>query len=236
MKRFYKDATIARTEEGYVVRLDGRPVRTPGRRVLAVPARPLAAAVAAEWRAQGDRVDPASMPLTRLASTALDLAERRPAIVDEIAAYAGTDLLCYRAEAPPDLVARQQAAWQPLLDWASARYGATLAVTAGVVPRPQPPEALAALRRAVEACDDMALVALHAATVAAGSLILALALLEGRLDAAEAYALSQLDETFQVEKWGEDAEAARRRAALRDDIAQAARFHRLATDRAESGE
>ncbi|MGE5145245.1 MAG: ATP12 family chaperone protein [Candidatus Eiseniibacteriota bacterium] len=228
MKRIYKHVAVAAGEGGFGVTLDGRPVRTPGRAPLTVASRALAEAIAEEWRAQGDTVEPETMPLTRLASTALDLVPaRRPAIVGEAAAYAGTDLVCYRAEAPVELVARQQAAWQPLLDWAAGRYGAALAVTTGVVPRPQPPEALAALRRAVEAEDDLSLVALHAATVAAGSLVIALALLEGRIDAAEAFALSQLDETFQIERWGEDSEATRRRAALRDDLAHAARFHRL---------
>jgi chaperone required for assembly of F1-ATPase len=228
VKRVYKKVAVQAAEGGFAVMLDGRPVRTPGRKMLAVPSRALAEAIAGEWRAQGDKVEPRSMPLTRLASTAIDLVgQRRPAIVDEIAAYAMTDLVCYRADAPAELAARQRAAWQPLLDWAAARYGAALVVTAGVVPRPQPPEAVAALHRAIEAHDDMALVALHAATAAAGSLIVALALLDGRIDAAEAFAVSQLDETFQIEKWGEDAEAAHRRAALRNDLAQAAEFHRL---------
>src|SRR5690606_24662614 len=196
MKRFYKEVAVADTDQGYAVMLDGRPVRTPARKPLSLSSRALAEAIAAEWRAQGDRVDPASMPLTRLATTAIDLAAaRRPAIVDEIAAYAATDLLCYRADSPAELAARQHTAWQPLLDWVAVRHGAQLAVTAGVVPRPQPSEALAALRRTVEAQDDLALVALHAATVAAGSLVLALALLDRRIDAAEAFALSQLDET-----------------------------------------
>lgn len=228
MKRVYQDAAVVAGEGGFGVVLDGRPVRTPGRRPLVVATRALAEAIAAEWRAQGDRVEPASMPLTRLASTALDLVpERRPAIVGDVADYAATDLVCYRADSPPALVARQHAAWQPLLDWVAERYGAALAVTAGVLPRRQPPEALAALRRAVEAQDDLALVALRAATAAAGSLVIGLALLEGRIGAAEAFELSQLDETFQIERWGEDAEAARRRALLRDDLAQAAAFHRL---------
>jgi chaperone required for assembly of F1-ATPase len=228
MKRAYKEVAVAAVEGGFAVTLDGRPVRTPGRKPLVAPSAALAEAIAAEWRAQGDRVDPHRMPQTRLASTALDLVPgRRPAVVDEIAAYAGTDLLCYRADAPAELRTRQDAAWQPLLDWAAERYGATLLVTAGVVPRPQPAAALAALRRAVEAQDDLALVALHAATAAAGSLIVGLALLEGRLDAAAAFDLSQLDESFQIEKWGEDAEAARRRRALRADLAEAAQFHQL---------
>ena len=215
-------------EGGFGVALDGKPVRTPGRKPLTVASRALAEAIAAEWRGQGDKIEPATMPLTRLASTALDLVpEHRPAIVGEVAGYAETDLVCYRAETPTELVERQHGAWQPLLDWAAERYGAALAVTAGVVPRPQPREALAALRRAVEAQDDQSLVALHAATVAAGSLVIGLALTEGRIDAAAAFDLSQLDETFQIERWGEDSEATRRRAALRDDLGQAALFHRL---------
>ena len=228
MKRVYQDVAVVAGEGGFGVTLDGRPVRTPGRKPLGVASRALAEAIAAEWRAQGDKVEPATMPLTRLASTALDLVpERRPAIVGEVAGYAATDLVCYRAEAPAALVARQHAAWQPLLDWAAERFGAALAVTAGVLPQAQPGAALDALRRAVEAQDDLSLVALRAATAAAGSLVIALALLEGRIDAAEAFDISQLDETFQIERWGEDAEATRRRAALRDDLAQAAAFHRL---------
>jgi chaperone required for assembly of F1-ATPase len=228
VKRFYKTVAVAPAESGFAVMLDGRPVRTPARKPLAVASRALAEAIAAEWDAQSERVEPATMPLTRLASTALDLvAARRPDIVGEVAGYAGTDLLCYRAEAPADLVARQQAAWQPLLDWAAKRHSAALAVTSGILPKPQPPEATAALRHAVEAQDDLALVALHAATAATGSLIVALALLDGRIDAAEAFDIAQLDETYQIERWGEDAEATRRRKALRDDLAQVAAFHRL---------
>ncbi|HUZ72126.1 MAG TPA: ATP12 family protein [Stellaceae bacterium] len=229
MKRFYREAMVAASERGFTVTLDGKPVRTPAKALLTVPSRALAAAMAAEWQGQCDELRPDALPLTRLASTALDLvAPRRAEIVAAIAKYAGTDLVCYRAEHPPELVERQQRAWQPLLDWAAQRYGAPLAVTAGVVPRAQPEASLAALAAAVEAQDAMALAALHLATAACGSLVIALALVEARIDAAAAFALSQLDESFEIERWGEDTEQTRRRAALRDDIALAAHFHTLA--------
>jgi chaperone required for assembly of F1-ATPase len=168
------------------------------------------------------------MPLTRLAATAIDrTAAKRDEIVVEIANYAATDLVCYRAERPPALAARQEAAWQPLIDWAAGRYDAGLAVTAGVVPTPQSPASLKAYAGVVAAFDDFRLTALQAATAACGSLIIALALFERRLDADSAFAASQLDETFQIEAWGEDAEATHRREVLAADIAAAARFLEL---------
>jgi len=231
MKRFYKEVAVAASEGGFAVLLDGKPIRTPAKAPLTVKSKALADAIAAEWQAQGDTIVPANLHLTRLAGTAIDLVERRRAqVADEIAAYAGTDLVCYRASQPPELAARQRQAWQTQLDWAGKRYAA-LAVTEGVVPLTQAPEALAAYRRAVAAYDSMTLAALYVATSALGSLVLALALFEGRITADEAFAAAQLDETFQIEQWGEDAEAARRRAAIKEDIALAARFvalHRAA--------
>lgn len=229
MKRFYRDAGILASAGGFTVALNGKPVRTPAKAPLTVPSRALAAAMAAEWQRQGDEVAPGALPLTRLASTALNLvAPRRAEVVAAIANYAGTDLVCYRAEHPPELVERQQRLWQPLLDWAALRYGAKLAVTAGVVPRAQPEASLAALAAVVAAHDAMALAALHLATAACGSLVIALALFKSQIDADAAFALSQLDESFEIERWGEDAEQNRQRAAVRDDIALAARFHALA--------
>ena len=149
------------------------------------------------------------------------------AVVRQVADYAGTDLVCYRAAHPPALAARQQAVWQPLLDWAAERYAAPLTVTSGVIPSSQPAASLAALTAAVAAYEDFALTALHAATAACGSLVIALALLEGRLDPAEAFAASQLDESFQIEAWGEDKEQAERRAALAAEIAAEAQFMAL---------
>lgn len=225
MKRIYKSVATRAVENGWGVTLDGRPLRTPAKRDLCVSSERLAAAIAAEWDAQTSDIRPETMPLTRLAATAIDrTAAERDEIVAEIVGYAGTDLLCYRAEHPPALVARQAAAWQPLLDWAAGRYDAGLTVTAGIVPKPQSPAALKAFAGAVAALDDFRLTALQAATGACGSLVVALALYEGRLDAKAAFAVSQLDETFQIEAWGEDAEATNRRAALAADIEAAARF------------
>lgn len=225
MKRVYKSVATRYTEDGWGVTLDDWPLRTPARRELRVPSEPLAAAIAAEWDAQAPDIRPETMPLTRLATTAIDrTTERRNEIAAEVANYAGTDLVCYRADHPSALAARQEAAWQPLIDWAAGRYDAGLAVTAGVVPRPQSPASLKAYAAAVAALDDFRLTALQAATASCGSLVIALALLEGRLDAEAAFEVSHLDETFQIEAWGEDAEAAKRRAAVAEDIKAAARF------------
>ena len=225
MKRVYRKAEAHPVETEWGIALDGRPMRTPARRELIVPSAALAEAIAAEWDAQQDEIRPATMPLTRLAATAIDrTGAQRDLDVAETANYAGTDLVCYRADHPPALVARQQAEWQPLIDWAMLRYDAGLAVTNGILPQPQSPAALKAFAAAVAAQDNFRLTALHALTASCGSLVIALAVLEGQLDAGAAFAASQLDETFQAEAWGEDAEAAARRQALAEDIAAAARF------------
>ena len=225
MKRVYKRVTSGPADGGFGVALDGRPLRTPGKVPLVVPSAALAAAIATEWDAQEGELRPAAMPLYRLAATAIDrTAARRLQVVAEVANYAGTDLVCYRAGEPPALAARQQRVWQPLVDWATQRYDAALAVTAGVIPAGQSPAALKAFATAVAALDDFRLTALHALTGACGSLIIALAVLERRLDPEEAFTASQLDETFQIEAWGEDAEAAARRGALAAEIATAARL------------
>ena len=228
MRRVYSKVATVAADGRYGVMLDGKTLKTPARRDLVVPSAALAAAIAAEWDAQHGDIRPATMPLTRLAATAIDrTARQRELVAAETANYAGTDLVCYRAEHPPALIARQQETWQPLIDWAMRRYDAGLAVTNGIVPQPQPPATLKAFAAAVAAQDDFRLTALHTATAACGSLVIALALLEGRLDAEAAFAASQLDETFQIEAWGEDAEAAARRHALAEDIAAAARFVQL---------
>jgi chaperone required for assembly of F1-ATPase len=225
MRRVYKDVETRPLDNSWGVALDGKPLRTPATLELAVPNEVLASAIAAEWDAQQEEIRPATMPLTRLAATAIDrTSAQRDLVVAETAGYAGTDLLCYRAETPPALVARQDAVWQPLIDWAATRYGAALAVTTGIVPAPQSPAALRAFAAIVAGQDDFRLTALHTLTTASGSLVIALALLEGRLDAEAAFAAAQLDETFQIETWGEDTEAAARRRALAADIAAAARF------------
>ena len=228
MKRVYRQVAATPVEGGWGIALDGRPMRTPAKNELVVPTGPLAEAIAAEWEAQRDEVRPATMPLTRLAATAIDrTARQREQIVAETANYAGTDLVCYRAEHPPELIARQQGVWDPLVEWAMQRYDAALSVTSGIVPQRQSPAALEAFAAAVAGQDDFRLTALHTLTAACGSLVIALALFEGRLDSETAFAASQLDESFQIEQWGEDSEAAARRKAIAEDIAAAARFAAL---------
>lgn len=225
MKRFYGKATVTPADGEYGVSLDERPLRTPAKAMLIVPTAALASAIAEEWNVQGDDVRLDQMGLTRLASTAIDLvAMRRAETVADIAKYAATDLVCYRAPHPPALAARQYEAWQPLIDWSSLRFDAPLEVTIGIVPIVQPPSSLRALAAAVETYTSMELTALHLATTACGSLLIALGLMEGRLDGEAAFGVSQIDETFEIESWGEDWEQMQRRAALKDDIALAAQF------------
>lgn len=229
MKRIYKTVAVAPADGGgFAVLLDGRAVRSPGQRALALPSRALAEAVAAEWDAQAERVDPRSMPMTGFAATVADrVAPQRDFVVGEIAAYGGSDLVCYLADEPAELTARQEISWQPLRAWATARFGCRLLPTAGVMPVAQPPEALAALRRAVEAVGDWELAALHTLTTITGSLVIGLAVLHGRLDAEAGYAASEIDEAYQIELWGMDREAEQRRRSRRRDVAEAVKFVEL---------
>lgn len=224
-KRVYRQAGIAPAAGGHAVHLDERPIKTPGGAGLVLPNAALAHAVAEEWNRQDDTIEPETMPLMSLTCTATDLiAPRRAAVIDELADYGETDLICYRVERPPELVARQDAVWQPLVHWADESFGAELEVTYDVLPKPQSAPALAALRGAVEAHDDLALSALATAIKASGSLVIGLALARERLDAEAAFDAAELHETYQIEVWGEDAEATRRRAGVRADLAAA---HRL---------
>ncbi len=227
-KRFYEEVGIAPVEGGFEVRLDGRPLRTPGQAPLILSGEGLAEALAEEWRAQGERIEPASMPLMSLACTAIDqVAAARAQVVEALLAYGGADLLCYRAEHPAPLVARQAETWQPLLDWAALELDAPLKVGRGIVHEAQPEAALGALRRALEALDDLSLTALDCAVRASGSLVVALALQRRRLDAEAAFEAAELDASFQIEQWGEDPEATRRRDAVRADLAAARRLFDL---------
>ncbi len=228
MKRVYQRVDVTAEGDGVCVRLNETPAKTPGGAWLRLPTRPLADAIAAEWQAQGQEIVATSMPLTQLANTAIDLvAARLDAIVATVAGYAATDLLCYRADHPPALKTRQNRAWQPLLDWAALRFDAPLRVAEGIVPLEQPRDALRALHAAVAAHPPFPLTALHEITGVSGSLIIGLAVLDGHIDVGTAFDLAQLEETFQIEQWGEDREAARRRAASRADLEAAQRFHAL---------
>lgn len=230
LRRFYKDATVAPAPGGFGLRLDGRVLRTPGKAELIAPTRALAEAVAEEWRSQGATVEPATMPMTQLLNTAIErVPPRRAEIAAEIAAYAETDLVCFRAAGPPDLVARQDAAWDPLLDWLAERHGARLTATRALTAT-QPAASLGALRALIDAQPDVPLSGLHFATGVCGSLVIGLALAQGRLDAAGAFAAAQLDELAQMERWGRDEEAVRRLERIRDDIGAAERFLILARD------
>lgn len=227
-KRFWKEATVEPVDGGFAVRLDGRPVRTPLKAPLVLPTEALARAVADEWNAQEGTLRPETMPCTRAANSAIDkLSAQQAEVAAMLADYAGTDLLCYRAEDPPELAARQAAEWDPLLDWAAATYGARLTATAGVMHIPQPPEALTRLAAEVAALDRFRLAAFHDLVAISGSLVLALAVARGRLTAEEAWRASRLDEDWQIEQWGEDEEAAALAARHRADLLQAHRFFAL---------
>ncbi|MFL5254897.1 MAG: ATP12 family chaperone protein [Rhodopila sp.] len=229
MKRFWESAAIQGESEGYSIRLDGRPMRLPGGAVLMVRPKKLALAVAEEWQlaggAKGDEMSFDDTPLTRVAGTAQErIAPDPDPTVDAIARYGESDLLCYRAETPPALVERQEARWQPWLDWVAREYDAPLRVTAGIGYIKQHHDSIDRLRRAVAAQDVYVLAGLGIAVPALGSLVLGLTLAAGALDAATAAELGALDELFQAELWGEDEEAAKRRASVRADIHLAARF------------
>ncbi len=225
MKRFYSAVAVATTADGSVVTLDGRAVRTPVGQLLCVANPRLAEAMADEWQAQRERIEPRSMPLTQLVSTAIDrVAVHRPAIIQELVNYGATDLLCYRAELPRDLAEHQERVWQPVVDWAAVDLGAELVVTAGILHMAQPAATVARLRALIERYDDLPLTALQSIVAATGSLLLGLAMMEGRLGADQTFAASQLDELYQVELWGEDPEAVTRRELLYQDIQAAARL------------
>lgn len=219
MKRFWTDVTVADRS----VRLDGRPVKTPARADLILPSDALAEAIADEWRTAGDRVDPRAMPLTGLANAAID----RPVDAASLAAYGETDLLCYRAEAPPELVARQAALWDPMLDWARARYDVAFVVTAGIGHAAQPPATLARLTAAVDSLGTFERTALSPLVTISGSLITALMVRNATVTPDAAFEACHLDELWQASKWGEDSLATQARETRRRDFLNAARFLRL---------
>ncbi len=222
MKRFYKEAMVG---EGNRILLDGRPVRTPGRAPLALPNARLAEAIAEEWNAQGETIDPLAMRLTGLANAAIDRIAPDPAgFAAGLAAYGESDLLCYRAEGPAPLVARQAASWDPILAWAQARYDVAFEIVTGILHKQQPADTAGRLAAAVEARGPFELAGLSHLVTVSGSLIVALALAEGAIGLEPAWAAATLDEHWQAEQWGEDEEAAKALAGRRADFAAAARF------------
>ena len=224
-RRFYKTAAAVPVEGGWGITLDGKALRSPAKKPFVLPTEALASAIAAEWQAQGEKVDPHSMPLMQLAATAIDrLADDRAGLIADIASYGASDLVCYRALEPPELVRRQHDVWQPLIGWIAERYDVALNVTSGITSIEQPAHTLAAFRRILDAHDLFALTALAAMAGTAGSLVVALALAEGRISTEEAADAALLEELFQAEKWGLDPDAERRRAGIRRDLAAAAQF------------
>lgn len=224
IKRFFKEAGVAEAQGGFALTLDGRTARTPAKAPLVAPTRDFAEALAAEWAAVGEHIAPTEMPLTRLANSALDgVARAVSETVAEIAGYAGTDLVCYRATEPDALVARQAAAFDPVLDFAEKTYGARFILAGGLMHVPQPPASLAAIRAAVEGyAEPFALTALHGLTSLSGSALIALKIAQGAMTAEDAWAAAHVDEDFQIEAWGADEEAMARRAKRFRDFAAAA--------------
>lgn len=225
MKRFYKSVGIDAVEGGHTVLLDGRPVRTPNRQSLAIPSRAIAEAVAEEWRAQGELIVPDSMPMLRLVNTALDIVgPHREQVVDNLAGYGSSDLVCYFADRPADLRQTQETAWQPVLHWARTRLGVVMRTSVGITPVDQDPVCLSALRRIVDSHDEMSLAALNDLVSISGSLLLALALSAEQLDADGLWQAARVDEDYQAGRWGWDAEAARAAERQRGEVRQAASF------------
>lgn len=222
MKRFWKEVTI---DAGHGIALDGRPVRTPGKVALALPTPALAEAVAQEWRAVDDKIDPRAMPLTGLANAAIDRIAPAPAsFAAGLAAWGESDLVCYRADSPEPLIERQAAAWDPLLDWARTRYDVHFVVTSGIMHQPQPPATLARLAEAVAARSAFELAPLSTIITITGTLVGALALLEKATDAAGLWAAAHVDEDWQAEQWGRDPLALAAHEERERDYAAAVRF------------
>lgn len=227
-RRFWKQATPRDTGAGWEVLLDDKPLRTPGKLPLLLPTEALARAIAEEWDAQSDIIDPQSMPLTRAANSAIEkVGPQFDAVADMLGAYGGTDLLCYRATEPQDLITQQARGWDPLVDWSASDLRAPLRTTQGVIPVAQDPEALRQLRARLDRLDPFALTALHDLVTLPGSLVLGLAVLEGKLTADEAFDLSRLDEEFQAGRWGRDEEADAAAAARKQAMQSAERFWHL---------
>jgi chaperone required for assembly of F1-ATPase len=230
-RRFWTEARVEEVAGGFTVRLDARAVKTPAKAAFVVPTRALAEQIAAEWDAQGKTVDPATMPVTRAANSAIDkVAPQFDEVVAIVAEYGGSDLLCYRATGPLELVARQAEGWDPLLDWCAGALGAPLRVTQGVMHVDQPEASLAALHARVAALDPFRLTAFHDLVAISGSLVLAFAVTEERLPDAEAWRLSRIDEDWQAELWGADEEAERAAAARHAGFLEAGRFYRMCGD------
>lgn len=227
-KRFWSTVTVEAGPEGFSIRLDGRPVRTPAKRTLALPTQAIARHVAAEWEAQEERVDPATMSWTRSANAAIDkVATQRREVMDHLAGYANTDLLSYRAAEPAELVLRQQKSWDPLLDWLECRHDVRFEVTRGVMPVQQDAACVSRLVRSMEPMSSFQLTGFHDLVTLSGSFVIALAAAERAFPVQDLWSASRLDESWQVEQWGEDVEAAEEAVRKMQAFRHAAELFRL---------
>lgn len=228
-KRFWKATATVETEGGYKIELDGRPVKTPAKTLLVVPSADMAAAVAAEWDAQQDLIDPLTMPVTRGANAALDkVSIQRDEVIEMLAAYGDADLLCYRAVGPEELIARQAAEWDPLLAWARDSFGVKLTTAEGVMHIAQDPRNLVRLTAELNKMTAFQIAAAHDLISLSGSLVIALAVIEKHLTAEQGWAVSRLDEEWQLEKWGEDEDARALESIKRQSFYDAAKFYQMA--------
>ncbi|MCF8466199.1 MAG: hypothetical protein K9G33_02240 [Sneathiella sp.] len=228
MKRFFTNVAIKEDGDAYSVLLDGREIKTPAKAPLRLPTKALADAIAEEWDRQEEKISPATMPLMQAAATAIDrVCPQREKVIEDITAYGGSDLVCYRATHPESLIAKQAAAWDPMLDWARNRHGVILKVGQGIAHIPQTPEALANMKAVVEAQKDMTLAPLYNITALCGSLVIALAVLDGHVGATDAFEISELDETHTMELWGTDAEALARCKNNKESLIASTRFLQL---------
>ncbi|MCF6215668.1 MAG: hypothetical protein L3J58_05790 [Emcibacter sp.] len=229
MKRFYKAAAVVATEgsqeQGFIIELDGKEIKTPEKRPNLSPTRALAEAICAEWNEQGDKIDPASMLMAKLQNTALDRVHtRRSDLIAELVKYAGTDLLCYRAEFPEDLAQQQAGLWQPLLDWVGQNHDIKLVVTTGILHVPQDADELEKLGVFLGGLDSFHLAAFHNITTLCGSVSIALNVLGGNISAEQAWTAAELDENYQTRQWGLDDEAVIRQKNMRADLDAAVQF------------
>lgn len=219
LRRFYKTVAVEKDSGGFRVTLDKRYLKTPAKRDLLIPSEKLALALAKEWDDQEEHIKPLTMPYMALASTAVDrIGQLRDGVIEQIAKYAETDLICYWTDEPKDLAKRQAETWMPYIDWAKETFGAEFKTQTGVIHIEQPAKALSAIQEAVNKYTDWELAALSIATHCTGSVIIGLALMRGHITALGAFEASQVDETYQIEKWGEDWEAADRREVIQKDL------------------
>lgn len=231
-KRFWKTAEVVERPTGFSVTLDGRAVKTPSKAALDVPTRAMAQAIAAEWDAQGEKINPLTMPVTRSANSAIDkVMHQHGEVAEMLAAYGDSDLLCYRAETPMELNQREAAAWDPILDWAAEALDARLTPRIGIVHVPQDPAALDRLRARVHAMTPFELAGFHDLVSLTGSLVLAFAATQQYLSATEIWAISRIDETWQEEQWGVDEEAQETANIKKNALLHAFAFFSLANAR-----